>query len=249
MYPAYHLQHSNPTLLVSSTSCFSPYLPLLACRGLSQHFVLSIPKQNPHLRSICGETTQLEGRVPIITLHRTLHDFPKGIHKTELFWLRSVGSGWKIKYYLAVKIPAIAWIHMQSQIVHVRSNNVKDRVYNSLYDKMIWDETRWDEMRWDTMAAIYPKVYQIYTSSHSGHLCCPWICVLLLLPSPFHDPCISVHQPSLSSQSCWVAVVVRNEFSPTLSWPALHICQSHSAINAVYIIIESLCQNMSHGLT
>ena len=33
------------------------------------------------------------------------------------------------------------------------------------------------------------------------------------------------------------------------SWLSLHNCQSHSAFNTVYPIIEFLCQNMRHGLT
>jgi len=33
MYPAYDIPHSNPTLLVSSTSCFFLYLPVFARMG------------------------------------------------------------------------------------------------------------------------------------------------------------------------------------------------------------------------
>jgi len=66
MYPAYRIRHYNPTLLVSSTSCLSPYLPVLASGGLSHHSVLSLPNQNPRLGSICGETAELEGRELII---------------------------------------------------------------------------------------------------------------------------------------------------------------------------------------
>jgi hypothetical protein len=87
IYPAYRMQHSNLTLLISSTSCFSPYLSILASRGLSQHSVLSFPNQNMHLGSVCGETTKLKERVPIIALCRTSWCFPKEIYATKRFWL------------------------------------------------------------------------------------------------------------------------------------------------------------------
>jgi len=87
MYQAYRIRYSNPTLLAPSISCFTPYLPVLACGGLSHHSVLSFPNQNPRLGSICGETTELDGREPFINTPPHLSRHPKGIREKERFWL------------------------------------------------------------------------------------------------------------------------------------------------------------------
>jgi len=82
---AYRVQHFNPTLLAPSISCFSPYLPVLASGGLSHQSVLGFPNQNPRLGSICGETTELEGREPILNAPPHLSRHPTGIRQKERF--------------------------------------------------------------------------------------------------------------------------------------------------------------------
>jgi len=98
MYLAFCFRHSNPTLLatllgmlllpmavvpLAGYDCFisfsSPYLPISACGCRSHQPVLSIPNQNPLLGSICGETTELEGREPIVNTPPHLSRHSKGI--------------------------------------------------------------------------------------------------------------------------------------------------------------------------
>jgi hypothetical protein len=87
MNPAYRIRHFNPTLLVSSSGCFSPYFPVLASRGLSNHSVLSFRNQDPRLGSICGETEKVEDREPIVHTPPHLLQHPKGICEKERLWL------------------------------------------------------------------------------------------------------------------------------------------------------------------
>jgi len=87
MYAPCRIRHSDPILLVLSTSLLSAYLPITASTGLSHHSVLSIPNQNLRLDSICGETTDQESGEPIITLRRTSCSFLKGVREKERFWL------------------------------------------------------------------------------------------------------------------------------------------------------------------
>ena len=61
-----YIWYSIPTLSTPFISWFSPYFPVLAFGGLSHYSLLCFPNQNPRLGSICGETADLEGRVPYI---------------------------------------------------------------------------------------------------------------------------------------------------------------------------------------
>jgi hypothetical protein len=97
MYPAYRIQHSNLTFLVLSTSCFSPYLPVLRSRGLSHHFVLSFPKQKPGVGSSCVETEELECTEPIVYTPPDLSRHPKVCRENERFWLQE-GRKWVRRY-------------------------------------------------------------------------------------------------------------------------------------------------------
>jgi len=184
IYPAYHIRHSNPTMLVSSTSCFFPYLPVLTSRGLSQHSVLSCPNQNLHFGFICGETAELEGREYIInTLPHLSRHSKRNSWETVVLGRGALEEGEKVWYYQAVRI------HMESRKEWVRSTDGKDRVCNLLCNKIGWYEIQ------DAIQTIYPRVSQIYTPRYTIHL--RYLCIPVCPHCPFRlqHPCISVHPP------------------------------------------------------
>ena len=126
-------------------------------------------------RRQCGETAEIEGREPILTLRRASCGSPTGIHEKELFWLEECRK--RVGRYDTSRMLWSMRLH-GSTVAHtewVRSKDGKDRVCNWLYNKMIWDEMMRLTMRWKIHL---PRVPRIYTPCRSAHL---------------HYPCISIH--------------------------------------------------------
>jgi len=206
MYSAYSILHSNLTLLAPSLwmsllpsafvplagwvffiTFFSPYFPVLACGYLSHHSVLSFPKQNSRLGSICGETTQLEGREPIITLGRTSHGFPEGIRKKELWWLETCRK--RVRIYDTTLLWGPTQLGGSPWSPGKRARNQKMRRIQCIICCMI----KWYEI-------YLPRgLANIYSLSHSQsplplHLCTP--------PSPSWSPSsVYLHTPAIAQSS------------------------------------------------
>jgi hypothetical protein len=106
----------------------------------------------------------------------------------------------------------------------------------------------WDGMRYD--ANYLPQgLPNIYSQE-------PWLSLLpMYVGTPAIAQAISVNPVSPSTHCRSVLCQAKwwrwweMDFLATLSWPAQHICQSHSTINIVSMIIQLFCQNMSHGIT
>jgi hypothetical protein len=86
MYPAYHIRHSNLILLVSSTRCFYPYMPVVGRKGVVHQSVHSFPNKIPHLSSICGVTAELEDTGPIVNTPTPYSWHANEIYETKRFW-------------------------------------------------------------------------------------------------------------------------------------------------------------------
>jgi len=211
MYPAYCIWHCNPTLSVLSTSCFFPYLPILANRGLSYNSVLSFLNQNPPLGSISGETVELEDKEPIVNIMPHLSRHPEGIHAMERFRVKECRK--PVRRYDTPRLWGSTWNLGKSKC---------DRKVGNI-ERVIHCIMRWGDV-------TYKIRYKLSTLESPEYILpvTPSISVTPVYPFTshcsvsFHHPYLAVHSPSLSSLLSWVAEVVRNGFSHPCGEPRIH---------------------------
>lgn len=149
---------------------------------------------------------------PSSTPHWTSCSIQRNWWEKSVFAQGVYEAGESMWYIPAVRILAIVWIYKTSERAS-ETKAGKDRVWNSLYDRMML-----------SLLTVGSPEYILHWSVHPRYQC---ISVPLHRPVPLCHPCISLHLLSLSPLPSGVAVVVRNAFACHNS--SLALCAKHTA--------------------